>query len=371
MAPPGEPRQVLDLLALVEAASFDPGQPPWDVTLIGGLEGGRSAVYLRAHHVLTDGFGGRSLVSLLLDGVPPHPGAEGRPGARRRPGTATVTLDPTSAWRPVATALSAALDLDPVHAVARRVQRGIDVAGSLSHQVMPQGEAGPSLPPSRSATGYFGALSVPGARTTALALGGSRNDLLVAAAATGLGRYLELVGSPADELRLAMPVGRRRSRGAADSRYAPARVGVPAAARHPGAHFGVVAERLARARREPALRIAGALAPAISRLPALLLVPALQAHAAGVDFVATALPGLRGTRRLCGVAVEESYPFGPRLGCPMNVTAFGNEDRLDVGVTLSPAAVTEPGALLDCLAAAFAELSSTSTEGPVPAAPRA
>ena len=37
-------------------------------------------------------------------------------------------------------------------------------------------------------------------------------------------------------------------------------------------------------------------------------------------------PGLRGTRHICGSLIEASYPLGPRLGCPMNITAFGNDE---------------------------------------------
>ena len=37
------------------------------LTLIEGLEDGRAALYLRAHHVLTDGVGGIRLLGLLLD----------------------------------------------------------------------------------------------------------------------------------------------------------------------------------------------------------------------------------------------------------------------------------------------------------------
>ena len=34
----------------------------------------------------------------------------------------------------------------------------------------------------------------------------------------------------------------------------------------------------------------------------------------------------------------------------MNITAFGNDDRLDVGIALDPAAFAEPDLLVDCLA---------------------
>ncbi len=71
VASPGTRRQLLDLVQLLEPAPFDPDRAPWDVTLIEGLEGGRAAIYLRAHHVLTDGLGGVSLMGLLVDEAQP------------------------------------------------------------------------------------------------------------------------------------------------------------------------------------------------------------------------------------------------------------------------------------------------------------
>ena len=83
MASPGSLRQVLDTVALLESIPFDPERPPWDLTLIEGLEGGRAALYLRAHHVITDGLGGIRLMSLLLD-EPAKPAAPCEIGAASR-----------------------------------------------------------------------------------------------------------------------------------------------------------------------------------------------------------------------------------------------------------------------------------------------
>ena len=58
------------------------------------------------------------------------------------------------------------------------------------------------------------------------------------------------------------------------------------------------------------------------------------------------------------------YPLGPRLGCPMNITAFGNADRLDVGIALDPAAFADPGMLVDCLGEAFANYRAAAGDGP-------
>ena len=33
----------------------------------------------------------------------------------------------------------------------------------------------------------------------------------------------------------------------------------------------------------------------------------------------------------------------------MNITAFGNDDRLDIGIALDPLAFDEPDLLVDCL----------------------
>ena len=135
---PGGRRQLLDLLALLEQRPFDPERPPWDVTLIEGLDDGRAALYLRAHHALTDGPGGLELIKALLDREEPlavevaEPAAgETAPPAEeesdsgtqttdtesgalvaavRRPGTVTVTIDLTRAAGAAREAAAAAID---------------------------------------------------------------------------------------------------------------------------------------------------------------------------------------------------------------------------------------------------------------------
>ena len=139
----------------------------------------------------------------------------------------------------------------------------------------------------------------------------------------------------------------------------PARVEIPVTNGHPGPLFGVVSERLARARREPALHVTDVLASAISHLPARVLVSAMRAQANSVDFVATSLPGIRGVRHICGAVIEESFPFGPRLGSLMNITGFGVDDRLDIGLGLDPTAIAEPEVLVECMVEAFQRFSAT------------
>jgi diacylglycerol O-acyltransferase / wax synthase len=373
VASPGDQRQVLDLVALLEASPFDSNLSPWDVTLIEGLEGGRAALYLRAHHAVTDGLAGANLVRMLLDDQagapsPSEPATVAAPtepatpttksvndegqSTRRRPGTVSVTIDLAGAIHPIASGVAAAMRIDPLDTVVRGVQRGLDVANSVSRQVVVTGGPLSALPPSRSINSRFEAFTVPGARTTALALGGSRNDLLVAAAAVGLGLYHQHLGLPCPQLRLASP-SRWRSDAHGGGSVVPTRVEVPAENGPPGPLFGVVAERLARARREPALHTTQLLASAVSRMPRRLLMPLMRGQAQTVDFVATSLPGARGVRQICGALVEMSVPFGPRVGSLMNITGFGVDDRLDIGICLDPTAIAEPDLLVQLVQTAF------------------
>src|SRR5207302_8685403 len=124
--------------------------------------------------------------------------------------------------------------------------------------------------------------------------------------------------------------------------FAPTRVEVPAATNHPDRQFGIITERLAQARHEPALAVTDALVSAISLLPNRVLLPALQAQLNAVDLAVTTIPGVRGERHLGGAAVRAVFPMGPRLGVPLNITAFGSGNRLDIGVTLDTAAITVP-----------------------------
>jgi diacylglycerol O-acyltransferase len=374
VAPPGSLRQVLDLIGLLESIPFDPERSPWDVTLIDGLEDGRAALYLRAHHALTDGLGGVRLAGLLFD-EHEWPGdeetttedeeewpvaKEPADGGHRQRGTLTITIDVPRAVRRVLDGVNTAREIDPVDSATRGLQRALDVANSVSRQMMVTGGPLSSRPAARSLLSHFEVVSVEGARAASLALGGSRNDLLVAAAATGLGRYHERLGQPTTDLRLATPTSRRGYHEPGGNWFAPARLEVPTSVARPGPQFGVVVERLAQARREPALQVASTLAAALGRLPTRLLLPALRAQADSVDFAATALPGFRGQRHLCGSLIEASYPLGPRLGCPLNITAFGNGERLDVGIALDSVAITQPDLLIECLTEAFDSYVATA-----------
>jgi hypothetical protein len=249
----------------------------------------------------------------------------------------------------LAARLEAARAVNPLLAIVRGAQRGIEALSSVSRQlVVTDGPRSPLTNGDRQAS-RFETFTLPAARRAALALGGSRNDLLVAGVAAGLGRYHERMGLPCGDLRLAMPAGQHRGPGAGGNWFSITRLDVPTSNVRPATFFGVMSERLAHARREPALTFSGVLAAAVNYLPTRILVPALHSQVSSVDFVATAVPGFRRPRHIGGAVVEASFPFGPRLGRLLNVVGAGNDGRLDVGLSIDPVAIDHPDVLVACI----------------------
>ncbi|MCB1017821.1 MAG: wax ester/triacylglycerol synthase family O-acyltransferase, partial [Acidimicrobiales bacterium] len=70
VAPPGDDRQVAELVARLIARPLDRSRPLWELYLIHGLEGGRLGLLTKVHHAAIDGIGGAKLLASLLDLAP-------------------------------------------------------------------------------------------------------------------------------------------------------------------------------------------------------------------------------------------------------------------------------------------------------------
>ena len=417
--PPGEMRQVLDLAAQLAAMPLDRARPLWELTVVEGLAGGRAAVLQRLHHTLTDGVGGMKLLRSLLERTAPAPApvtaagapagapaadplvwrhpeifspAEVAPGPRRDWGDPEPEREGhwgmfdrvagglgdvggalayrfgqglTAARRgwELAATLPMASGGD-LRILAERTRR---TARSVSDQVMVGGGPLSPLMVGRSLARRFEAdtFELEAFRRAARALSAGRNAVFVAGVTGALLAYHERMGAPCDALRMAIPVSLRGSAGpggpvpvaaVGGNRFAPARVVVPLGPKDPAERVEAVGRTLEKVAAEPGLTMADGLAGLISLLPAAVLVPALRAQAHTVDFAASIVPGLRSARYLAGAPVAASWPMGPRVGCAVNFTLLTCDDRVHLGVNLDPAAVTDPAALMECLAESFSDL---------------
>src|SRR3954463_16514072 len=67
---PGDDRQLAEQAARLHARPLDRQRPLWELYLIHGLDGGRSAIYTKVHHSAIDGVSGNDILTALLDYTP-------------------------------------------------------------------------------------------------------------------------------------------------------------------------------------------------------------------------------------------------------------------------------------------------------------
>ena len=213
---PGGDKQLCEWAADFYSHRLDRMRPLWEIALIEGLEHGRWALAHKTHHCLIDGVGSVDVAHMVLD---TEPDPNGRPEA------ADPAEEAPSTWR--------ALLPHPPQAIAQAAQTSVQVAGAGLRAALHPGEvlarsrsvteliirdeiiAAPrtSLNVAIGATRRFAVVKVPLAELKGIGheLGGSVNDVVLAACTTGLMRLLLARGEelPSRGLRAMVPMNVR------------------------------------------------------------------------------------------------------------------------------------------------------------------
>ncbi|MBA3283196.1 MAG: DUF1298 domain-containing protein, partial [Acidimicrobiia bacterium] len=186
-------------------------------------------------------------------------------------------------------------------------------------------------------------------------LGGSVNDLFVAAAAGGAGNYHRQRGVEVDDLRMSMPVSTRTSRAPGGNAFTPTRVLVPLMA-DPRERFAAVHDRLSVTKTERALGLTTSLAGLVNLLPHPILVRIARQQVMTVDFATSNVRAAPFDLYIAGALMEANFPLGPVAGTAWNLTTMSYRGMLDLGLHVDTSAVADPGALAADMQASFAEL---------------
>lgn len=365
---PGSIAGLCDLAVTFAHGPYDRTKPLWEFLAVEGLEQGRGALLVRMHHTLTDGIGGVRMSEQYVDlerdppGSPPV-AAPGEPLPFDRHSLLDTTVD----------TLTHNLRRDL--GIARRV--GVAGAGMARHPSRMLAGAGGALTTAaaltreitqtthrcspiwvdRSLSWSLELLSVPldDVKRAAKNLGGTVNDLFVAAAAGGAGDYHRAQGHDIAELRMAMPVSTRTDRSNAGNAFGVTRTLVSVEA-DPVRRFEAVHAKLANVRNEPVVGVVTALSGLANVLPTSVLVRFTRAQVETVDFTTSNVRGAPFDLYIAGAHVESNHPIGPLVGTAFNLTTISSGGNLDMGLHVNRGAIPDPALLRACIEASFEEL---------------
>jgi diacylglycerol O-acyltransferase / wax synthase len=215
---PGGERELGELVGRLQSTPLDLNRPPWECTIIEGLENNRFALFIKMHHSLIDGVSGVKLLQRGMSddrtkslGLPPFwaSGEKVRPATRKRP----EALVPT-----VTHAISGALH--ELRMQASTMPQLVVAFGKLVKSAIAQGE-GMAIPfdaprsiingrvreKRRFATQQF---SLQRMKAVAAAAGCTLNDVVLAMCGGALRRFLaERDSLPDKPLTAGIPVSVR------------------------------------------------------------------------------------------------------------------------------------------------------------------
>ncbi len=214
---PGDESQLSRLAGEFFAEPLDRERPLWQILLVQGLQGDRTAQLVKAHHCLVDGVGGVQLLIALLDSTPEP--TRDPPGERHEPeplpDAATRLVDAVcdQLLDQVDAAESLALTLvRPASALrwGRSVGRALWAARPYISQRAPESPWNLRLTSPRRLA--WQSVPLAEAREVCSALDGKVNDLVLTILSGALRRYFQLHDWETDGvvLRVAVPVNVRR-----------------------------------------------------------------------------------------------------------------------------------------------------------------
>ncbi len=364
---PGGEGELGDLCAKLLALPLDRSRPLWEMHVLEGLDGDRTAVLQKVHHCMIDGMAGAQLLEVLLDERPAPPAPPRLPGP--------VPALPGSGAR-----LGRAL----AERLRRRAQASASLVGALARPgavrdaAVQLGEAAltalrlasndvPELPwnapvgPRRRLA--FTRLPMQQVREIRDTLGGTVNDVVLCVLAGGLHRQLEGRGRSTRGLKVvaAVPVSLRSPAEARNlgNRISAMLVPLAVKASSEVARLAATKRIMAALKAEAAWKGPDALLSMIDAMtPGLVALLAQQLQIGRfANLIVTNVPGPPAQRFLGPARAQALYPIVPIMGSiGLGAAVFSYDGWLHVGLNADPQLVPDLEKLKQGIEEAFTAL---------------
>lgn len=323
------------------SASVPLDRPPWQLRLVHGLEGGRSALVVKLHHALGDGFAVIHSMLGLLDAGAGIADPAGQRSSRAR-----------------------ARGFAPPYGIAgsaRMVRRTVTGVWSLGRSGPAPASRLSGLTPGPKRKFVPLRLDARDVRAAARAHRARTNDLLLATVADGLHRFLADTGEPARQatLRAMVPRTLRTTEtwGLPGNLTAAVSLDLPVGPMTPQQRLTEIRAAAGRliARGEPEATRFVVRAMGILPAPVHAWAARNAYNSHWFNVILSVIPGPHRTQRLCGVRLAEVYPVLPvtsGVGLAIGVMRWG--DDYTVGFTADAAIVPDVADLAGAVGEAFA-----------------
>ncbi len=366
---PGDEAELLDWLGDFYSHRLDRAHPLWETVLLDGFADGGWALATKVHHSLVDGVSGNSVTTVILDAEPdPAPGSKGVLEAFA--GEAEEPEHEHERLAALAGAARAGVDtvLHP-RKLGGLLDRSREVAGLLIDELIPAPQTSLNVEIGGGRRMAAVHTSLAEIKQIKNALGGTVNDVVLAATAGGLRDLFEARGEPLSEepLRAMVPVSVRRASEqlALGNRVSSLFVDLPIAEPDPLLRYRktvAASQELkggGQARGGEALvELAGAAPPAVHGVVArIAFTPRL------FNLTITNVPGVQATLYSLGAPLRRIVPLVPIFaGHAVGVAAVSYDGEVSFGINADRAKVPDIEAMRAGIERSLAELRGLAAD---------
>lgn len=375
---PGTEKELIELAGRILTPVLERSKPLWDITLVDGLQGGRTAMVCRVHHCMVDGVSGVDLLKIVLDFSPepaPPPTRPEAPPREPQPDPTRQLFDAIlggmqegmNRWMEFQNGLlnlTQALTDQTTRAAMQRMGSEIP---RLATPVSP-------LPFNRPCSGerklVWNTFSFAEARAIRGALGGTVNDVVLTALSGAVARYVESHGpqTAGRNLRVMVPVSLRQEdqRGALGNLVSILPVEIPLDLKDPRERFRFINQKTTAMK-------SGRVAEGLNLFSALMgVLPAPVQSLVGAlataniplppfNMISTNVPGPQVPLYAMGQKMMAYYPYVPvgfSVGCGCAIMSY--DQHLYFGLTADVQAMPDVERLREALDESFAELRAAA-----------
>jgi diacylglycerol O-acyltransferase len=380
---PGDDEQLKRLTGRVFSQALDRNRPLWEMWIVEGLTDDRFALLSKTHHSLVDGVSGVDIMNVLFD-TSPEPMPVAPPDhewtARPLPSSAQLLADALleRATLPEEMVRAARATMRGPRTMAKRMGEGLVGLGALAWaglQPAPPSRFNVPIGPHRRFTWVRADLDE--FKSVKNVLGGTVNDVVVAAVSGGLGRYLREHGEDTEdmELRAMIPVSVRADieRGALGNRVAAMWAPLPVGMLDPVRRLHAVTEAMSDLKESGQAVGAQVLTRLTGFAPTTIMSQAarLQARQRMFNVVVTNVPGPQIPLYVQGRKLQALYPMVPLAeNTALGIAIMSYNGQLNFGLAADYDALSDLEILAENLRASIEELLAAATPGPRPSGGR-